>query len=146
MQAGLVGLQGPGVIVTLDDSPRRRPRDADPYFYVVHDVDLQALVNELWAGGAEAVAINDQRVVYRTAIRSAGPAIVVNGVRLSPPYHVRAIGPADLAEGLAVPEGFLWSMNTLVQHGGQASVARVAQITVPAYAGQLSYRYARPVR
>ena len=146
MQAGLLGMKGPGVELTMDDSPRSRPTDADRYFYIVHDVDLQANVNELWAVGAEAIAINDQRVVSRTAIRCTGPTILVNGVRLSPPYIIRAIGPADeMAAGLGIPGGFLDSMLPLVSNGGTVTIAKRKALDVPAYTGRQTYHYARPV-
>jgi len=147
MQAGLLGMKGPGVEITMDDSPRSRPTDADPYFYIVHDVDLQALVNELWAAGAEAVSINDQRIVNRSSIRCAGPAILVNTVRLSPPYVVRGIGPAaDIDRGLRMPGGFVDSMNMLVKNGGEVKLKQVADVAVPPFGGSLGYRYAQPVK
>lgn len=147
MQAGLLGMKGPGVEITMDDSQRSRPTDADPYFYIVHDVDLQALVNELWSAGAEAVCINDQRIVNRSSIRCAGPAILVNTVRLSPPYVVRGIGPAaDIDRGLRMPGGFLDSMGPLVKNGGEVKLKQVAEIAVPPYGGSLGYRYAQPMK
>lgn len=148
MQAGLVAMKGPGVEITLDDSPRSRPTDADPYFYFVHDVDLQVVVNDLWAAGAEAISLNDRRVINRTAITSAGPAILVDGVRIFPPYQVRAIGPADvLTSALSIERGCYGDspLCPLVQNGGTVTVAKRALVEVPAYAGQ-AYRYARPVR
>jgi len=146
MQAGLVGLKGPGVVITLDDSEQVRPCGAEAYFYIVHAVDLQALVNELWATGAEAICINDQRVVNRTAIGSAGPTILVNGKRMSPPYEVQAIGPAEeLSASLEMPGGVLDSMGMLLKCGGQVSLARANEVEIPPYTGSLAYRYARPV-
>ncbi len=89
---------GPGLVARLDDRPQ--PQDADPAVVRggqiglgrVLDRDLQLLVNGLWAAGAEAVSVNDQRLTARTAIRSAGEAILVDYRPLSPPYVVRAIG------------------------------------------------------
>ncbi len=94
VQAGLMAMKGPGVIVRMADSPRSPGPDEDPYFYIVHDVDMQALVNELWAAGAEAVSVNDQRMVTRSSIRCVGPTILVNANRLASPYVIKAIGPA----------------------------------------------------
>ena len=146
VQAGVLGMKGPGIEVTLDDSQRSRPTDADPYFYIVHDVDLQALVNELWASGAEAVSINDQRIVNRSSIRCAGPSILVNTVRLVPPYVVRGIGPSsDMDRALRMPGGFKDSMNPLVQNGGEVKLKLLTDLAVPPFAGSLAYRYAQPV-
>jgi len=92
---------GPGIVLTLDDAP---PTD-DPEAVVddgrVRDTDLQDAVNALWAAGAEAVSINGQRLTALTAKRSAGSAVLVDLLPLSPPYVVQAVGqPAVLELGL----------------------------------------------
>jgi uncharacterized protein YlxW (UPF0749 family) len=89
--SGAVPVAGPGVRITLEDAAPER-RSADPRLGRVLDVDLQGVVNGLWASGAEAVAVNGQRVTSLTAIRSAGEAILVNYRPLVPPYRVEAIG------------------------------------------------------
>lgn len=147
IQAGLMGMKGPGVLVRMVDAARRPAPGEDPYFYIVHDVDVQALVNELWAAGAEAIAVNDQRIVTRSSIRCVGPTILVNANRLAPPYVVKAIGPpGDLEGGLRMPGGFLDSMSMLVQAGGQVDISRMQEVTVAAYEGSLVYRYASPLK
>ncbi|SDT47222.1 DUF881 domain-containing protein [Microlunatus soli] len=83
---GAAPVSGPGLTVVVDDAPGGNGQNR------VLDVDLQILVNGLWAAGAEAVQINDQRVTNLTAIREAGQAITVNYRSLTPPYTVRAIG------------------------------------------------------
>lgn len=103
--AGLTQVQGPGIIVKLEDAPKT-VWGVDPTLGVVHDTDLLVLVNELRAAGAEAIAINDQRVGALTAIRCVGPLITVNGVTISPPYEIAAIGDPDkLEKALLMPEG-----------------------------------------
>ncbi|MFP4499332.1 MAG: DUF881 domain-containing protein, partial [Vulcanimicrobiota bacterium] len=97
-EAGLIPVRGPGIVIKLNDS-NRKPRDSDdPNYYIVHDIDLMALVNELWASGAEAISINEQRVVMTSAIRCVGPSITVNTTRLTPPYIIKAIGPSTNLE------------------------------------------------
>jgi uncharacterized protein YlxW (UPF0749 family) len=83
---GFVAVSGPGVRVTVDDAPNGDPTQA------VRDEDLALLVDGLWTAGAEAVAINGQRLTTLSAIRNSGPAIHVNGRPLAPPYTVLAIG------------------------------------------------------
>lgn len=85
--AGTVAVRGPGVRVLVDDAP-----NAQSDRNRVLDSDLQQLVNGLWAAGAEAIAINDQRITNLTSIREAGSAITVNFVNLDRPYQVEAIG------------------------------------------------------
>jgi uncharacterized protein YlxW (UPF0749 family) len=83
---GFVAVAGPGVRVTVDDAPNGDPTQA------VRDEDLALLVDGLWNAGAEAIAINGQRLTALSAIRNSGPAIHVNGRPLAPPYTVLAIG------------------------------------------------------
>ncbi|MBQ7528725.1 DUF881 domain-containing protein [bacterium] len=141
IEAGLTGMKGPGIVVVLSDSPRTPPANADPYFYIIHDVDLQSLVNELWAAGAEAVSINDQRVVTRTSIRCVGPTVLVNGVRISAPYNVKGIGPNDLESALRMPGGYLDSMAALINNGGQVTISRVKELTILPFEGSMVFRY-----
>jgi uncharacterized protein YlxW (UPF0749 family) len=145
MEAGLLPLKGQGIEVRMVDSTRRPAPDEDPYFYIVHDVDLQALVNELWASGAEAVCVNDQRVVARTSIRCVGPTILVNAVRLAPPYEIKAIGPSEeLETALRMPGGFLASMDMFRNMGGDVRITRSDEVEIPAFNGSMLYRFAKP--
>jgi uncharacterized protein YlxW (UPF0749 family) len=145
IRAGLVAMKGPGTIITLSDSQRRPGPAEDPYSFIVHDVDLLALVNELWAAGAEAVSVNDQRIVNRTAIRCVGPAILVNNIQLASPFVVRSIGKgADLEGGMRMPGGFLDSMGLLIRSGGEVRVTQADKVTVPAFEGPMTYRFAVP--
>lgn len=94
--AGSIPVRGPGIVITLDDSAALT---ADQR---VQDFDLQVIVNALWASGAEAIAIDGQRLSTTTAIRNAGEAVLVNLTPLAGPYTVEAIGdPSDLQVQLA---------------------------------------------
>jgi uncharacterized protein YlxW (UPF0749 family) len=93
--AGLTALQGPGLSVTLDDAHGDIPAGIDPNDAVVHQSDLQAVVNALWAGGAEAISISEQRVIATSAVRCVGNTLLLNGRVYSPPFPIIAIGPAD---------------------------------------------------
>ncbi|MEZ5116763.1 MAG: DUF881 domain-containing protein [Candidatus Nanopelagicales bacterium] len=95
--AAYTPVQGPGATVVLRDA--EASDDAvDPDLGRVLDRDVQLVVNGLWQAGAEAIAVNGRRLTARTAIRSAGPAILVDYSPLTPPYRVEAIGPADLGD------------------------------------------------
>lgn len=141
IEAGLTGMKGPGVVVSMNDSPRTAPASEDNYFYIVHDVDLTALVNELWAAGAEAICVNEQRIVTRSSIRCVGPAVLVNGVRLTAPYVVKAIGSKDLETALRMPGGFLNSMAPLISKGGEVKMNSMQEVVIPPYEGSNSFRY-----
>jgi uncharacterized protein YlxW (UPF0749 family) len=144
--AGMKAMRGPGLTVTLDDAPRtgNLPSGARPDDLVVHQQDVQAVVNALWAGGADAIELMDQRVISTSAVRCVGNTLILQGRVYSPPYRVTAIGNvASMQRALAdSPEvglyqeyvqavGLGWSV---VPHGG---------VTVPAYTGSLELRYAR---
>lgn len=107
LAAGETAVTGPGVVVRLDDRPDgQQPAGLGRGGALgegrVQDRDLQLLVNGLWAAGAEAISVNDLRLTVRTAIRSAGEAILVDFRPLSPPYVVRAIGdPGSLQPDFA---------------------------------------------
>jgi uncharacterized protein YlxW (UPF0749 family) len=93
--AGLTAVHGPGLTVTLDDA-HHAPTDPsiDPNDTVVHQSDLQAVVNSLWAGGAEAMTIVGQRVIATSAVRCVGNTLLLNGQVYSPPFVITAIGPS----------------------------------------------------
>lgn len=146
LEAGLTPLKGPGLTITLTDSIRRPGPDEDAYFFIIHDQDLQALVNELFAAGAEAVAVNDQRIITRSSIRCVGPSVLVNTVQLASPFTVSAIGPAkELEGGLRMPNGWLATMAMLIRSGGEVKIAQNDEMEVPAYSGSMSFRSARPI-
>ncbi|MGH9042731.1 MAG: DUF881 domain-containing protein [Acidimicrobiia bacterium] len=92
LQAGTVPMSGPGLEITLSASDRETDEPAERAALAVHDVDLQLVVNALWAAGAEAVAVNGQRLVATSPIRAAGETITVNFRPLVPPYKIAAIG------------------------------------------------------
>ena len=143
LQSGQVAVSGPAVRVTLDDAATPPP-GTDPSVDRVLDRDLQSVVNGLWAAGAEAVAVNGQRLTVQSAIRSAGDAILVDYRPLTRPYVVVAIGDpsslqarfADSAAGRA-----LQALGTA--YGIRSSVESAGRQTLPAASvGEL--RYARP--
>jgi uncharacterized protein YlxW (UPF0749 family) len=142
--AGLTEVEGPGIRVRLTDS-RRRPSSSRAFEadkYIIHDVDLQQVVNELGASGAEAIAVNNQRLVGRTAIRCVGPTIQVNGVPITAPFVIVAIGHTEtLANGLALLGGVLDGIQRF--DPAMASVTRSERIVIPAYAGGTELKYAR---
>ncbi len=97
----LKAVQGPGLTVTLDDSPLWQQKvgsdgsTANINDYVIHQQDVESVVNALWAGGAESMRIQDQRVLPTTAVRCVGNVLLLHGRKYSPPYKISAIGPVD---------------------------------------------------
>lgn len=146
--AGLTGVRGPGLSVTLDDSPDA-PHDGTPPEglslddFVVHQQDIEAVVNALWAGGAEAMTIMDQRVIVTSAVRCVGSVLSLHGRTYSPPYRITAIGDPDALQTA------LDSSPTVTIYREYASelglgydVGVELEATMPPYVGSLSLQWA----
>lgn len=140
--AGLSPVTGPGITVTLDDG--RVPTGAparDIELAIVHSTDLTDVFNTAWKGGAEAIAVNGERITGSSAC--VGAVIQINGTLLSPPFVVRIVGPAD---------GLLAAFNDASELQDQKqrhasfglgfSVARTDRVEVPAYSGAVRVRWA----
>lgn len=144
MGAGAVALEGKGIIIVVDDSKRLSKVGDNPNLYLIHDEDLLKVINELWAAGAEAISINEQRLIATSEIRCAGPTLSVNNTRYSPPYEIRAIGePQTLENSLKMRGGVI---ETLQFWGIQVSVKKQDLIEIPAYKGTFRFEYAKPVK
>jgi uncharacterized protein YlxW (UPF0749 family) len=144
LRAGLLPVQGPGVQIVLDDGAQRT-MPSGPGDYLVHEYDVRDVVNLLWMAGAEAIAINQERVVATTSIYCVGSTIMVNDTRLSPPYIIQAIGPPDTQSEVLRNPSFLRDLkDRSSRYGVQFQVTNVGNLRLPAYAGSLVVRYARP--
>ena len=144
--AGLAPVVGPALTVTLDDAPRRStlPQGITADDLVVHQQDVQAVVNALWAGGAEAMTIMDVRVVSTSAVRCVGNTLLLDGRVYSPPFVVAAIGDPDaLQRGLDASEGVRLFRVAAANFGLGYDVKVEADLMVPAYNGSIGLRSAR---
>ena len=144
--AATEAVTGPGLVITLDDADLDRPvpDSAEPDDLVVHQQDLQGVVNALWDGGAEALMLMDQRVVSTSAVRCVGSTLRLQGRVYSPPYTVRAIGdPAAMGRALqASPVVSLYRDYARV-FGLGYDVSQADTLDLPAFEGSLEMRYAR---
>lgn len=144
MGAGVVALEGTGLVITVDDSKRLSKAGDNPNLYLIHDEDILKLINELWAAGAEAISINDQRLIATSEIRCAGPTLSVNNTRYSPPYEIRVIGePQTLENALKMRGGVI---ETLQFWGIQVTVKKQDIVQVAPYKGTFRFEYAKPVK
>jgi uncharacterized protein YlxW (UPF0749 family) len=146
--AGLSTVRGPGLTVSLDDAPEalRAAAGAQVADAIVHQQDIQAVVNALWAGGAEAMTLQGQRVVSTTGIKCVGNTVILHGVPYSPPYVVRAIGDPDALQRSLDDSRYIQAYLQAVdayQLGWGVRAER--RITAAAYTGTLELRHARPV-
>ncbi len=144
LAAGLTDLTGPGVVLVLDDASDpcpQRPADCR-----IQDVDLQLAINTLFAAGAEAVAVNDQRVLSVTAVRSAGQTVLVNRQVLTAPYELVALGDRDALEetvaGSSLAADFaVWRD----EFGLRFDLETTPAADVPAFRGSVPVDLATPV-
>ena len=140
-RAALVPLEGEGVIVRMDDSTKPAKAGENPDLYVIHDDDLLRVVNELRAAGAEAIAINGQRLTGTSEIRCAGPTLSVNNVRSSAPFEIRAIGDKKSLENALRMRGGV--AETLGVWGIQLDIKASNDVYIPPYRGSIRQSYAR---
>ncbi len=139
--AGLVAVRGPGVTVSLDDAvrqPGRPPLSDDPDDLVVHQQDVQAVVNALWSGGAEAMTLMGQRVVSTSAVRCVGNTVVLHGRVYSPPFVVTAVGDVGALRGaLDDDPGVAWFRTFVDRFGLGYAVQDEPDVRLPGYDGPL---------
>ena len=145
--AGLTDVKGPGVVVTLNDS--HKPAADMPAGFappnIIHDSDIASVVNELKASGAEAICVNDQRVVAVSPIRCVGPTVMVNFTPQAPPFVIKAIGnPKTLMAGINLPGGVT---KEIVSYDPAMFTTEIAKhpLLIPAYTGGIDSKFAKPV-
>jgi uncharacterized protein YlxW (UPF0749 family) len=144
---GMTGVHGPGVVVVLDDATGRpAAAGVDPNQLVVHQSDLQAVVNALWAGGAEAMTIAGQRVIATSAVRCVGNTLLLNGEVFSPPFRVAAIGPSRRMQGaLGSSRGVELFKQAAGYYGLGYTVESDVQLELPSFGGPPALTYAKAV-
>ena len=143
MILGKTNVKGPGVIVTLSDSKKDANSVLNPSTLLVHDVDILGVVNELKNAGAEAISINDQRIVPTTSISCGGNIIDINGEKVGTPFVIKAIGLPEQLAGLSRPGGYL---EILKGASVGVELKKSNNITISKYTGVINYQYAQTVK
>nr|WP_253945705.1 DUF881 domain-containing protein [Nocardioides sp. zg-DK7169] len=155
--AGMVPQTGAGVTVTLTDSDPSLADEAaenadsglDVNWFLVHQQDIQAVVNAMWKGGAKAVTVQGKRIISTTGIKCIGNSVTLQGRPYSPPYTITAVGDqGELITAIQEDE-------YLKEYRAQAERPDIAigwdlqledEVTAPAYDGLLDLSYAEPIR
>jgi uncharacterized protein YlxW (UPF0749 family) len=145
-RVGLTPVSGPGVTVILDDAPSSVAANGiEPDLLVVHQEDIQAVVNALWSGGAEAMTIQSQRVISTTAVKCVGNTVVLHGIPYGPPYDVSAIGDqARLRAALAESEPIQIYQQYVESYGLVYREKSEPKVHFPAHEGSTELAYAEP--
>lgn len=142
--AGLDAVSGPGVAVELRDSTLRESPTGDPNDLVIHEQDLQAVVNALWDGGAEAIAINGERITSSSAVRCVGNTLLLHGSVYAPPYRIDAIGEAARLGRVLGEDGLVRRFRVFADEFRLGfEVSRRPRLLIPPFRGIVSTRFAR---
>ena len=145
--AGLTSMEGPGLTVTLEDAPeaiRDSVSDENVRDTIVHQQDIQAVANAMWAGGAEAMTLQGQRVVSTTGIKCVGNTVLLHGVTYSPPYVISAVGDPDaMRESIESSPYVQAYLDAVAQFRVGWDVEVEESLEAPAYAGPTDMRYAQ---
>jgi uncharacterized protein YlxW (UPF0749 family) len=147
--AGLTAVSGPAVTVALDDASHAdQQRDlaagARPDDLVIHQQDVQGVVNALWAGGAEAMTIMGRRVVATSAVRCVGNTLLLHGRAFGPPFVITAVGdPGRLAAALAADPDVQIFQQYVAAYGLRYRATAAARVTLPGYDGPLELTHAK---
>jgi uncharacterized protein YlxW (UPF0749 family) len=147
--AGLDPIRGPGLVVTLKDAQRdangRFPRDASPDDLVVHQQDIQGVLNALWSGGAEGIQMQDQRIIGTSAPRCVGNTLLLNGRTYSPPYVITAIGdPVAMQASLAANPSVIIYRQYVVRFGLGYTEEPRASVDLVGHSEPVRMRFAKP--
>lgn len=139
---GATDVTGPGVIVTLSDSKKDASTVLNPNTLLVHDADVLSVINELKNAGAEAISINDQRLVPTSSISCGGNIIDINGEKVGAPFVIKAIGLPEQLAALSRQGGYL---EILKSASVGVELKKSNNITIPKYTGIIAYKYAQTV-
>jgi uncharacterized protein YlxW (UPF0749 family) len=148
--AGLTDVAGRALTVTLDDAPLRQPDD--PLWQtmtandvIVHQSDLQAVVNALWRGGATAIQVMDQRLISTSSVQCVGNTLLLQGRVYSPPYSITAVGPVKRMRAALRRDETVSAYRAWADAVGLVyQERRHRDLSIPAYTGPVSTQYASP--
>lgn len=146
---GLSPATGPGITVTLSDASRevRESSERDLNLLVVHQQDIQAVVNAMWRVGATAITIQGQRIIATTGIKCAGSSVELQGIPYPQPYEITAVGDPDVLEAAMESDDYISSyraQSEVPDIGIGWSMEEEELVTAPAFEGTIDLDYARP--
>ncbi len=138
--AGLTEVEGPGITITLSDSKKADLPSSEAG--TIHDTDIIKVANELYAAGAEAIAVDNRRLATGSSVRCVGPTVLVDGERIASPITIKAIGnPKDLYGGVNIPRGVLDEIRLVDPNMVKVDVVDMQHL--PAWSGPITRKYAK---
>lgn len=144
--AGLTDVSGSGITVSIKDGSNQEVGGSVVYddgYGIVHDTYLLTILNELRAAGAEALSVNDERILATSEIRCAGPTVSINNTKLAAPFDIKAIGnPDTLENALRMPGG---AIEQSTFYGVDVTIKRSNKLLIKKYAGASTFKYVQTV-
>jgi uncharacterized protein YlxW (UPF0749 family) len=135
---GLLPLTGPGVTVTMTDASPEGNEDANPDDLVIHQQDLQAVINAMWRAGAQGIQVMDQRLINTSAVRCVGNTLILQGRVYSPPFIVTGVGDQAAMERELERDDYLRGFQAAVEFFGLGyEQVREESVTLPGFEGPL---------
>ncbi|MDD2446964.1 MAG: DUF881 domain-containing protein [Tissierellia bacterium] len=142
--SGRTTLEGPGIQIVMYDNMDTVIEGFDLNDYIIHDVDILNVINDLKIAGAEAISINDQRVISASEIKCGGPIIRINDRSIATPFVIKAIGdPKLLMASVNAPGTYGDTLRSVFAIGFEPEAKD--KVVIPAYIGGFSYKYANSV-
>lgn len=145
MLSGLADVKGPGLKIVLEDGGEAFSGEVVDDFMrllrTIHDDDMIKVINELKAAGAEAISINNQRIIYNTEIYCGGQFLRMNGVKIPAPFYVSVIGDPEKIENQIMRDGSY--IKTLMNRGIKVQITKSDDITMPAYISDMNPKYVK---
>lgn len=140
--AGMTDVQGPGVYIVLEDSDKEYVYGEDLNDYIIHNIDIAHIINDLKAADAEAISINGERVLAHSEIICDGPILTINGEVVAAPFIVKAIGdPNTLSAAINAPNAYgYWLKETF---GIKIETHMSDNIKIPKYTGNPTFKYVK---
>ncbi len=146
MITGMTEVQGPGLKIVLEDGGESFDGEVIDNLMrllrTIHDDDMIKVINELKVAGAEAISINNQRIIYNTEIYCGGQFLRMNGVKIPAPFYVNVIGDPDKIENQIMRDGSY--IKTLMNRGIKVEITKSDDIIMPAYISDMKPKYMTP--
>ena len=141
MILGLTDVTGPGIVITAKDGAPSGATD-NMSLFLIHDADLREIVAELWNAGAQAISINDQRIVNSTCIMCAGNIISINNEKVNSPFVIKAIGNQESLYGIDRPGGYIQYMKAYTS----VDLKKADSVEITKFEGAISQKYITQVK
>ena len=142
MILGLTDVTGPGIVITAKDGTPSGAATDNMSLFLIHDADLREIIAELWNAGAQAISVNDQRIVSSTCIMCAGNIISINNEKVNSPFVIKAIGNQESLYGIDRPGGYIQYMKAYTS----VDLKKADSVEIPKFEGAISQKYISEVK